>query len=436
MSHPPNSPFSRRDFLATSVATAAGLAFASGSSAAGIRGIRSSHHRGLAHPGRVEQPPPSKKLKLLILGGTHITGPHLVRLALARGHSVTTFNRGKTEKRIGALPEGVEKLLGDRDPKIGEGLRALEGERAWDAVIDTSGMTPRIVRASCELLGKRCGHYVYISSISAYKSPVPKHSDETAELAPLDAADAADLKKDMSNYGGLKAACERVVGEAFAGHFANIRPTFISGPGDDSDRFTYFPVRVSRGGEMLCPGAAEDGPNAAMQFIDSRDLAAWLLYICENKVTGTFNAAGPSPAITLGELLTISKGVSKASTTFTWVPSEFIENTAPPKRGMSIWVSPDGEEAGMATVSIERALKHGLRCRPVRETVQDTLEWWPKEVERRTRVGKELAEQAKRDGKEPPKLDEPDFLRAGPTAEEEKTLLAAWHEHKQDPKPG
>jgi 2'-hydroxyisoflavone reductase len=426
----PPTPVTRRDFLATSAATAAGLALVSRTFAGGLRAGQPPAP-GLA--GATPTPMP-KKLKLLILGGTHITGPHLVRLALERGHSVTTFNRGKTEKRMGALPDGVERLLGDRDPKIGEGLKALEGDRTWDAVVDTSGMTPRIVQASCDLLGKRCGHYVYISSISAYKPPLPKHSDESAELSPLDPADAADLKKDMSNYGGLKAACERVVEGAFAGRFANIRPTFISGPGDETDRFGYFPIRVSRGGEMLCPGTPEDGPKAPMQFIDSRDLAAWLLYICENKVSGTFNAAGPNPPITFGEVLAISKEVSKANTTFTWVPADFIENTAPPKRGMSIWIPPDGDEAGMATVSIERALKAGLKCRPVRETVKDTLEWWPKEVERRERVGKELVEQAKKEGKEPPKLDPPDMLRAGPTVEEEKALLVAWHEHKKDAK--
>lgn len=417
---------SRRHFLATSAAAAAGLALAGRAFASGIHGIRSED---LAHPGRaIDEPPAAKKLKILILGGTHITGPHLVRLALARGHSVTTFNRGKTEKRIGALPDGVERLLGDRDPKVGEGLKSLEGDRTWDAVIDTSGMTPRIVRASCELLDKRCGHYVYISSISAYKAPVPKHSDETAELAPLDPADAADLKKDMSNYGGLKAACERVVEKAFEGRFANIRPTFISGPGDETDRFGFFPIRVSKGGEMLCPGTPEDGPKAPMQFIDSRDLAAWLLHICENKVTGTYNAAGPNPAITFGELLAISKEVSKADTTFTWVPMEFIENTSPPNRGFSIWIPQDGEEAGMATVSIERALKAGLKCRPVRETVRDTIAWWPTEVARRDRVGKELIEQAKKDGREPPKLPPANELRAGPTLDEEKVILAAWRE--------
>ena len=136
-------------------------------------------------------------------------------------------------------------------------------------------------------------------------------------------------------------------------------------------------------------------------------------------------------SITFGELLAISKEVSKQDTTFTWVPSEFIENTAPPKRGFSIWIPQDGEEAGMATVSIERALKAGLKCRPVRVTVRDTIAWWPTEVARRDRVGKELIEQAKKDGKEPPKLPPADELRAGPTAEEEKVILTAWRENKK-----
>ncbi len=423
-------PLSRRDFLATSAATAAGLAL----SARSIANVRATQPPAAKSDAPADAPKPaSRKLKLLILGGTHITGPFLVRMALGKGHTVTVFNRGRTERRIGALPDGVERLLGDRDPKVGEGLKALEGDRTWDAVIDTSGQVPRIVRASCELLSKRCAHYTYISSISAYKPPLAKNSDESAALCELAEGDELALKPDMSNYGGLKAACERIVEEIFKGRCANIRPTFISGPGDETDRFGYFPIRVSRGGEMLCPGTPADGPKAPMQFIDSRDLAAWLLHIAESggAVTGTFNAAGPNPACTFGELLTISKEVSKADTKFTWVSPDFIEHPASPaetpKRGLSIWIPPEGEEAGMASVSIKKALAAGLICRPVRETVKDTLEWWPKEVERRTRVGKEMVEQAKKDGKPAPQLPDPNELRAGPTADEEKALLAAWH---------
>ena len=421
---------SRRDFLTTSAATTACLALSA--RALGTATLRVASAQPT--PDSKSTPAaPTKKLKLLILGGTHITGPFLVRLALARGHTVTTFNRGKTEKRIGALPDSVEKLIGDRDPKIGEGLKALEGEggRTWDAVIDTSGQVPRIVRASCELLSKRCSHYTYISSISAYKPGMPKNSDESAALCTLEPGDEVDLRKDMSNYGGLKAACERVVEEVYKGRCANIRPTFISGPGDDTDRFGYFPIRVSRGGEMIAPGT----PTDPMQFIDSRDLAAWLLHIAENNVTRTYNAAGPHPACTIGELLDISKEVSKSNATFTWVPADFIEHPdAPatsPARGMSIWITPDGDDTGMSTIKIDKAIAAGLKCRPIRETVKDTLEWWPKEIERRTRVGKELVEQAKTDGKEPPKLPPSEELRAGPTAEEEKALLAAWHAKKK-----
>ena len=419
-------PLSRRDFLATSAATAASLALA---------------HRSLAAPARSRlQPdsvskPPAKKLKLLVLGGTHITGPFLVRMALDRGHTVTVFNRGKTEKRIGALPDGVEKLLGDRDPKVGEGLKALEGTRTWDAVVDTSGQFPRIMHAGDDLLAKRVSYYVYVSSISAYKPPLNKNADESAPLCVLEDPNTEDMGADFHNYGGLKAACEKVVQADFPGRCAIVRPTFISGPGDETDRFGYFPIRVSRGGEMLSPGSASD----PIQFIDSRDLAAFFLHLCENSTHGVFNAAGPHPACTIGELLTIGKEVSKADTTFTWVPGDFIEKPpAPaesPKRGMSIWVSPDGEEAGMATVNISAALAAGLKLRAVRETVKDTLEWWPKEVQRRERVGKELVEQAKKDGKPEPKLPDPQELRAGPTTDEEKAILTAWHA-KQSGKSG
>lgn len=374
--------------------------------------------------------PADRKLKILVLGGTAFIGPHFVRLALRRGHSVAVFNRGRTEKRIGALPDSVEKLIGDRDPKVGEGLKALEGDRMWDVVVDNSGYYPRHVAASADLLAKRAGQYLFISSISAYKMPIAMNADETAELATLTDPTVEDMGGG-ANYGGLKVLCEQAAEKAMPGKVAIVRPTFIVGPGDPTDRFTYWPVRVSKGGKMLCPGT----PGDPMQFIDVRDLAAFMLTLAENRTMGAFNACGPSPKPggdgSLGAVVAAAKKISGSDAEPVWVDAGFVTDQAD-QGDMTIWIPPDSEVAGMATVKYDKAIAAGLKNRSTEETVRATLEWWPKELDRRRRVTKELLAQAEKEGRERPPLGDPEALRAGMKPAQEKLLLERWAEFKAE----
>jgi 2'-hydroxyisoflavone reductase len=447
-------PLSRRDFLATSAATAAAYALAA-------RSLASYRRDDPAKPGagptdtQLPKPPPNltlsdeeddnnikpadKKIRILILGGTAFTGPHLVRLALARGHDVTVFNRGLTERKIGSLPDSVHKLIGDRDPHKGQGLNALDSMPphnnmdTWDAIVDTSGYYPRHVRAT-GMLANRTKTYIYISSISAYQNPIPPNADESAPLATLEDPKVEDMGKNFENYGGLKVLCEKEVHKFMHGKCAIVRPTFISGPGDPTDRFTYWPVRISKGGEVLCPGTPED----PVQFIDVRDLAAFLLTLCETQTYGTFNACGPSapagaPAshahYTIGDLVNDCKHVSRSDAKLTWVDADFLGKTDP-EFNVPIWVPPQSEEAGMGTMKFDAALKAGMKLRPPADTIKATLAWWPREVARRERIAKELTEQAKKEGKEPPKFPPADVLRSAPRPGQEQALLTAWHNRK------
>lgn len=418
---------SRRDLISTAIGLTAAAAL-SGTALAAMHGARWKR----PEPDELDDQnikPADKKLKILILGGTAFTGPHLVRLALARGHSVTVFNRGRTEKRIGPLPEGVERLVGDRDPKKDDGLKALEGDRKWDVVIDTSGQIPRHVRASAELLAGRAGQYIYISSISAYKMPVPPDATESAPVAELADPFTEDMGRNFENYGGLKAACEAAAEKAMPGRVANVRPGLIVGPGDGTDRFTYWPARFARQGkgdwgqEILCPGDGKD----PIQFIDVRDLAAFLLRLAETNTNGVYNAIGPDPAVTMGDLAAACQKASKTDQKLVWVDAAFLEGEqVSPWGDMPVWIPREGDGAGMCSINFQKSRKAGLRSRPLDVTVRDTMAWFPKEIERRKRVTKELVEQAAKDGKPAPQLGDPEVLRAGIKPEREKEVLAAW----------
>lgn len=379
-------------------------------------------------PSRPPRSPRAGGKRILILGGTGFLGPAVVEAAKARGHTLTLFNRGRTEKRIGMI-EGVEHIYGNRDPNLHavdgdptspKGLEGLKGKR-WDAVVDNSGYVRRLVNASAELLAPNAGQYVFISSISVYKDTDKVGADETAETLTLENEDVEEIGP---NYGGLKALCERTAEKHFPGRTANVRPGLIVGPGDPTDRFTYWPVRVQKGGEVLAPGTPLD----PIQVIDVRDLARWIIHIIENNINGEFDAVGPPTGLTMGGLLDACKNASGSDARFTWADAEFLEEQrVAPWSDMPVWVPPKGESAGFHRRTIARATAAGLTFRPIAETVRDTLAWWPREVERRSRVTQEMIDLAVKEGKAQPPLTDPTKPRAGIKPEREAEVLAAWH---------
>jgi 2'-hydroxyisoflavone reductase len=297
-------------------------------------------------------------MRLLVLGGTKFLGRGIVDAALAAGHSVTLFNRGQTNPSL--YPE-VESLRGDRDGD----LSAL-AEREWDAVIDPSGYFPRLVRASAELLRGSVGHYVFVSSISVYAFPFPPGIDESAPLNPAIAdADAVDGE----TYGGLKVGCENVVREVFDGAFTNVRSGLIVGPHDPTGRFTYWPVRVARGGAVLAPG----DPERVVQCVDAGDLGSWLVHVAEQRIVGDFNASG-EPRLTMRGLLETCRAVSGSDAELVWMSDEFLLGEGVgPWMELPLWLEP--AEVGFLQADVSRAVAAGLRFRPLEETVADTLAW-------------------------------------------------------------
>jgi 2'-hydroxyisoflavone reductase len=302
------------------------------------------------------------KLDILILGGTGFLGPAIVDAARPRGHTLTLFNRGKTNPNL--FPE-VEKLQGDRDGK----LDALKG-RSWDAVVDTSGYVPRIVKMSTELLAPATQHYVFVSTISVYAGFEKPNADEDAPLATLPDPTSEDVPQ---HYGALKALCEKAAEAAMPGRVANIRPGLIVGPRDPTGRFTYWPVRVARGGEILAPGSGAD----PVQLIDVRDLAEWIVEVIEKKVVGTYNALGPAERLEMAAMLKgVGEGVGVPDPKLVWVPAEFLEQQkVAPWQDMPVWIPAAGDMAGAGTMSNARAAGKGLRFRPISDTAKATLEW-------------------------------------------------------------
>jgi 2'-hydroxyisoflavone reductase len=302
-------------------------------------------------------------MKLLILGGPKFVGRHLIDAALAANHEVTFFNRGQTNPD--AYPD-VEKLRGDRDGD----LAALHG-RSWDAVIDTSGYIPRLVADSARLLADRVAHYTFVSSISVYASMATPHQDESAPLGTL--ADESVEEVTSETYGPLKVLCEQAVERYFPGRALHVRAGLIVGPHDPTGRFTYWPWRVDRGGEVLSPGTPDD----LVQFIDGRDLAAWMVQMADRRQAGTFNATGPTTSLTWGELLTTCQTVATSLSQLTWVADDFLlEQGVQPWQELPLWVPASAEETtGLYTIDCGRAIDAGLTFRLLTETVRDTLTW-------------------------------------------------------------
>lgn len=344
-----------------------------------------------------------KPLRILVLGGTGFTGPFQVKYALSRGHQVTVFNRGKTHP--GELPKEAEQLIGDRNGK----LDALKG-RKWDVVIDVPTTLPVWVRDAAEVLKGNVDRYIFVSTISVYSNLSKPGADETAPLLKYEGADAMKetsqtlRASNFALYGPLKALSEAEAEKWFPGKALIVRPGLIVGPGDESDRFTYWPVRVARGGEVLAPG----NPSDPVQFIDARDLAEWIIRMAEQGAVGTFNATGPKSKLGIGEMLDGIKKATKSDAQFTWADADFLASQkVSPGSDMPVWVPPRGDEGGFSTISIKRALDKGLTFRPLGDTTQATLDWFRKQT-------------AERQSK----------LRAGISAEREKEVLAAWHAKK------
>jgi len=299
-------------------------------------------------------------MKLLVLGGTVFLGRHIVDAALRRGHAVTLFNRGR--HRPDLFP-GVERLTGDRDG----GLDALDG-RTWDAVIDTCGYVPRVVRQSAERLRDAVGHYTFISSISVYKDIPGADADEETPVSTL--ADPTVETITGETYGPLKALCEQAVQDALGARAFVVRPGLLVGPHDPSGRFTYWVRRVAQGGDVLAPG----DPAMRVEFIDTRDGAEWLVQCAENRVTGVQNMTGPREPLTMEGFLEACRATLDPSARLVWVSEEFLlARKVTPWTEVPLWI-PKADQ-GMLAVSIERALASGLSFRPLAETLRDTLAW-------------------------------------------------------------
>lgn len=324
-------------------------------------------------------------MRLLILGGTGFIGPHQVEYAVRRGHHVSVFNRGRTDAD---LPAGVEQLIGDRN----DDLEALRG-RKWDVVIDNPTTLPVWVRDAASLLAGHAEQYIFVSTISVYSDNSQPGMDESGPLLEYTGADPmAETMESFSRnlpqlYGPLKAVSEREAERWFPGRTTIVRPGLIAGPGDQTDRFTYWPVRMARGGDVLAPGA----PTDPVQFIDARDLAEWMVRLAEERTIGTFNATGPVPPLTMGGMLEAMRSLANRPVDLRWASADFLaEHGVQPWSQMPTWVPSTGETAGFARIDVGRAVAAGLTFRPVAETARDTLQWFrtlPAERQANLRAG-------------------------------------------------
>ena len=298
-------------------------------------------------------------MRLLVLGGTKFLGRAAVESALARGHEVTLFNRGETNPEL--FPE-AEKLRGNRTAD----LSALEG-REWDAVLDPSGYIPSVVRASAEALADSTAHYLFVSSVSVYAS-LTAPVDEESPVAELGDLPDDKLTDDYSNYGALKALCEQAVADVFDEQQASVRPGLIAGANDPTGRFTYWPHRVARGGRVVAPAP----PEGQVQFIDAKDLGAWLVDLSERQVGGVYNATHPGRS--WRETLETCREVSGSDASFEWVSAELLdEHEVGEWMELPLWIS-DPDAAAMHETDVSRAVAAGLTFRPLEETVRDALE--------------------------------------------------------------
>lgn len=315
-------------------------------------------------------------MKILVIGGTVFLGRHIVDAALERGHEVTLFNRGQHNPDL--FPK-VEKIKGDRTVDLSP-LRS----RTWDAVIDTCGYVPRSVKKSCEALHDSVSLYVFISTLSVYADMSRKNMDERSALAAIpdetveQVTDVTDVTGVTGvtgeNYGALKVLCEKEVLNAFPDRAFIPRPGLIVGPHDPTDRFTYWPARISKQTRVLAPEPQDLG----VMFIDVRDLSEWIISMVERNQRGIYNADGPDYTLSMKEFLDACVKVSSSNAELLWVAAEFLlERDVQPWEGLPLWL-PGDDGAGMSSFNIRKALGEGLKFRPLERTIADTLEWHSK----------------------------------------------------------
>lgn len=389
----------RRDFLKTGMALSALAGLGAGRFAAPawaqvdpLEALRELELRDLPWVREKAERP----LKILIMGGTAFIGPAFAEMAIARGHELTFFNRGRTNPHL--FP-GVEKITGDRT--VPEDVEQLRG-REWDVVLDNSCYFPRVIDLVADIVKDSVRQYVVISTISVYADYAQPGMTEDAPLATLEDPTVEEVTGET--YGGLKVLCEQAAQRAMPDRTLVIRPGLIVGPMDRTDRFTYWPVRVSRGGEVLAPGM----PDQAIQFIDVRDLMSFTLKCIEEQRSGVFHCTGKSGSIRTGGMLEKSRAQTGSDATFTWADAAFLEeHEVEAWSEMPCWIPPEGEYAGFGSVDVSRAIAAGLEFRSLDHTIRDTLEWW--------RVQPENP-----DG---PRTE----LRAGIAPEKEAEVLEAWH---------
>ncbi len=357
----------RRDFLKTSALAGAAIRFGGGAALA-TTSMTACTPRGTNRSVRPK--------RLLILGGTGFIGPHMVEYALSRGHEVTLFNRGQTNTHL--FPD-VEKLVGDRN----DNLTALEG-REWDVVLDNHSTLPRWVNQTAQLLKDSAEQYIHVSSISVYAVDTPElqgwrqaepgsaereriRIDEDSAVLVLPEGHEGEEVTGMT-YGPFKALAEQEARDAFPDRATIVRPGLIVGPGDRSDRFTYWPVRIDRGGEILAPGDGRD----EVQIIDVRDLTAWIVRLAEGGISGTFNATGPEALLSMAEMVYGIRAVTTSPVKFTWADAEWLrEHEVRPWSDMPVWIPGDPQ----SYVRVDRAIEQGLTFRSLAETSIDTIEW-------------------------------------------------------------
>ena len=355
----------RRHFLKTTAAAsgALGIGLAGGASSLAAGGLDRAREPGKIL-GVAPAGPAPRSLEILILGGTSFLGPHQVRYAVERGHSVSIFTRGRTQPPLfHDAFERVEHLIGDRE----DDLEALKGG-SWDAVIDNSGAQVRWTRDTAELLKDHAGAYLYVSSTGVY---YPYLTTDISEDGPVLLEDPSDGENGSRAYGVMKANSEAAAQEAFGSRALVIRPGYIAGPADRSDRFTYWPVRIHRGGDVLVPGRRGD----QVQFIDVRDLTEWMVHLLEEGKAGVFNATGPGSPLTMEEFVYGVKAAFSAAVNWHWVDDyDFLRENrflfAIP------WIMPEGDELGSMRIDVSKAGANGLNYRPLAITAMDTLAWW------------------------------------------------------------